>query len=63
MEGNRHPSKNPRSKRVTAREGNPCTNPVLMQTMPQQKVMAGMTRLYCRRFTMSDIGNCRFLSV
>jgi hypothetical protein len=63
MEGNRHPSKNPRRSRVTARDGKPCTNPVHMQTRPQQKAMNGMTRLYWRRFTRRDVGNCCAISV
>jgi hypothetical protein len=57
MEGKRHPSKNPRKIRVTTRDENPLTNPVLRQTMPQQKVMKGMTRLNWRRLTRIDVGN------
>jgi len=57
MEGKRHPSKNPRNMRVTTRDENPLTNPVLRQTIPQQKVMKGMTRLNWRRLTRIDVGN------
>lgn len=45
MDGKRHPSKKPSKTRVTTSGPNDLTKPVKRHTTPQQKVMAGMTRL------------------
>lgn len=57
IDGNRHPSKKPRRRRVTTREANPLTKPVHMHTNPQENVIAGITLLNCSRFTKIDVGN------
>ena len=58
IEGNRHPSKKPSRILVTMSDGNALTKPVQRQTIPQQKVIVGMTRLNWRRLTRTDVGNC-----
>lgn len=58
MEGNKHPSKNPRKIRVVTKPPKDWTNPVHIHTRPQQNVIAGITRLNCSRFTIMDAGNC-----
>lgn len=63
MEGNKQPSKKPRKIRVVTRPPKFCTKPVHMQTRPQQKVMAGITRLNCSRFTKMDVGNYQIMLV
>lgn len=55
--GNKQPSKKPRKIRVVTRPAKFWTKPVQRHTRPQQRVIAGMTRLNCKRFTRMDVGN------
>lgn len=58
IEGNKHPSKKPSKILVMTSDGKFWMKPVQRHTIPQQKVIVGMTLLNCRRLTRTDVGNC-----